>query len=90
MTLATRAAALLGRIPPAQTRDIKVRRDVPVTMPDGISLLTDRYWPRGGGSGPVIVMRSPYGRGTVWALAVAEASLAPKTARIPPGAKACV
>ena len=69
MTLATRAAALLGRIPPAQTRDIKVRRDVPVTMPDGISLLTDRYWPRGGGSGPVIVMRSPYGRGTVWALA---------------------
>jgi putative CocE/NonD family hydrolase len=69
MTLTTRAAALLGRIPPAQTRDIKVRRDVPVTMPDGISLLTDRYWPRGGGSEPVIVMRSPYGRGTVWALA---------------------
>jgi hypothetical protein len=37
-------------------------------MPDGITLLTDRYWPRGGGGEPVIVMRSPYGRGTVWAL----------------------
>ena len=38
-------------------------------MPDGERLLTDRYWPRGAARQPVIVLRSPYGRGSVWALA---------------------
>src|ERR1022692_2327719 len=69
MSFATRAAAVLARIPPAHTRDIAVHRDIEVTMPDGIRLLTDRYWPRGNGGEPVIVMRSPYGRNAVWALA---------------------
>jgi uncharacterized protein len=69
MSLATRAAALLGHLPPAQTRDIAVRRDIALPMRDGVALLTDRYWPRGGGREPVIVMRSPYGRDSVWALA---------------------
>jgi putative CocE/NonD family hydrolase len=69
MSFATRAAAVLARIPPAHTRDVAVRRDMEVTMPDGIRLLTDRYWPRGNGGDPVIVMRSPYGRNAVWALA---------------------
>jgi hypothetical protein len=69
MSFATRAAAVLARIPPAHTRDIAVHRDIEVTMPDGIRLLTDRYWPRGNGGDPVIVMRSPYGRNAVWALA---------------------
>ena len=38
-------------------------------MPDGTCLLTDRYSPRGHGGEPVILMRSPYGRTSVWALA---------------------
>ena len=69
MSLATRTAELLARIPPAHTRAIEVRHDIAVVMPDGTTLLTDRYWPPGDGGEPVIVMRSPYGRGTVWALA---------------------
>jgi putative CocE/NonD family hydrolase len=69
MSFVTRAAAVLARIPPAHTRDVAVQRDIEVTMPDGIRLHTDRYWPRGTGGEPVIVMRSPYGRNAVWALA---------------------
>ena len=69
MSLATRAAAILARIPPARTHDVAVRRDIEVAMPDGTCLLTDRYWPRGHGGEPVILMRSPYGRTSVWALA---------------------
>jgi putative CocE/NonD family hydrolase len=69
MSLVTRAAAALARIPPAGTHDVAVRRDIEVAMPDGTCLLTDRYWPRGNGGEPVIVMRSPYGRTAVWALA---------------------
>jgi putative CocE/NonD family hydrolase len=69
MSLVTRAAATLARIPPAETHDVAVQRDIEVAMPDGTCLLTDRYWPRGNGGEPVIVMRSPYGRTAVWALA---------------------
>jgi len=68
MSFATRAAATFARLPPARTHDVAVRRDIEVTMPDGTRLLTDRYWARGNGGEPVIVMRSPYGRGAVWAL----------------------
>jgi len=32
-------------------------------MSDKIDLLTDRYYPRGGECLPVILIRSPYGRG---------------------------
>lgn len=32
-------------------------------MSDGVELLTDRYYPRGGERLPVILIRSPYGRG---------------------------
>ena len=48
-------------------------------MPDGVTLLTDRYWARGRGREPVILMRSPYGRDSLWALAAA----ALRRARLP-------
>ena len=68
MSLATRAVELLTRIPPAQTRAVTVRRDLEVTMADGVTLLADRYRARGKGTEPIILMRSPYGRGGVWGL----------------------
>ncbi len=68
MSLATRAVALLTRIPPAQTRAVTVRRDLEVTMADGVTLLADRYRARGNGTEPIILMRSPYGRGGVWGI----------------------
>jgi putative CocE/NonD family hydrolase len=68
MSLASRAVELLARIPPANTRAVTVRRDIEVTMPDGITLLADRYRPREDGTQPIILMRSPYGRTGIWAL----------------------
>jgi hypothetical protein len=45
-----------------------VQRDLAITMPDGATLLADRYRARDGSGDPVILMRSPYGRSGVWAL----------------------
>lgn len=43
-----------------------LRRDVPVPMPDGIVLLGDHYRPaRNDAPMPVVLMRSPYGRGGI-------------------------
>jgi uncharacterized protein len=68
MSLATRAVTLLARIPPAETRSVTIRRDLEITMPDGVTLLADRYRARANGTEPVVLMRSPYGRGRIWAL----------------------
>ncbi len=68
MSLASRAVEFLARIPPSHTRAVAIRRDIEVVMPDGVPLRTDRYWGRGDGVQPIIVMRSPYGRTGIWAL----------------------
>jgi putative CocE/NonD family hydrolase len=68
MTLASRLAERLGHLPPARTRAVRVRRDIEVVMPDGVTLLADRYRSGASGTEPIILMRSPYGRGNVWAL----------------------
>ncbi|WP_433478477.1 CocE/NonD family hydrolase [Spirillospora sp. CA-142024] len=39
-----------------------VERDLPVTMPDGVTLLADRYVPAGVERPPTILVRTPYGR----------------------------
>jgi uncharacterized protein len=62
VTLASRMLAAMMKTEPATTRDIDVRRDVPVRAPDGTPLLTDIYLARPGRPLPVILMRSPYGR----------------------------
>lgn len=68
MSLTSRAAELLARVPPAQTRAVLVRRDIEIPMPDGVTLVADLHRPRGFGARPVILMRSPYGRTGVWGL----------------------
>ena len=62
MTLATRVLARLLELPPAETQDVLVEKDLAVPMPDGVSLLADHYAPRGGGTLPTLLVRSPYGR----------------------------
>src|SRR6476660_2402329 len=49
-------------LPPAESRDIVVERDLQVPMHDGAVLLADRYSPRGSGPMPTVLVRSPYGR----------------------------
>jgi putative CocE/NonD family hydrolase len=56
----------LGLDPPL-TRDLLVERDLPVPMPDGVVLLADRWAPRAGGDSlPVVLIRTPYGRGAMF------------------------
>ncbi|MFI6478339.1 CocE/NonD family hydrolase [Nonomuraea sp. NPDC050663] len=41
---------------------VRLQRDLPVPMPDGVVLLADRYIPVGAERPPTILIRSPYGR----------------------------
>jgi uncharacterized protein len=61
------AAKALG-LPPRQTRRIAVERDMPVTMRDGVVLRADRHHASGQSQGPVVLMRSPYGRGALFGM----------------------
>ncbi|WP_437290981.1 CocE/NonD family hydrolase [Sorangium sp. So ce406] len=62
MTVVSRIFERLLDLPPAETRDIVVERDLPVPMPDGVTLLADHYRPRIGPKRPTILVRTPYGR----------------------------
>ena len=62
MSIISRLARWILKLPPAETYDLVLERDIKVPMPDGINLLADRYYPRKGGKYPLILVRSPYGR----------------------------
>jgi uncharacterized protein len=67
MTLTSRFFERAMDLPPAQTRNVDVQRDLRVPMPDGVTLLADRYAPAGAlqarqGQPPLILVRCPYGR----------------------------
>ncbi|MGS2615172.1 CocE/NonD family hydrolase [Micromonospora sp. LZ34] len=60
--LATRVATAVLRLPAARTRRVTLTRDVPVRVRDGVALRTDHYAPDLPGA-PVVLIRTPYGRG---------------------------
>jgi putative CocE/NonD family hydrolase len=64
MSFGSRIAGALAKLPPAATRDVSVERDLAAKMPDGATLLADRWYPTipGGSTPPTVLMRSPYGR----------------------------
>ena len=66
MALVSRAFGTFLKLPPALTRDVAVHRDVKVTAPDGVALLTDLYLARPAGPLPTILIRCPYGRRNPW------------------------
>jgi putative CocE/NonD family hydrolase len=68
MTVISRFVGLIARLPPAESHDVAVDRNIPISMPDGVVLLADRHYPRRGGNRPTILVRSPYGRAAVWGL----------------------
>src|SRR5260221_12712357 len=41
---------------------IRLERDVPCPMSDGIELVSDHYYPPGASPHPTLLMRQPYGR----------------------------
>ena len=64
MTIPSWLAAKAAKLPPAQTHDVSVERDLITKMPDGAALLADRWYPTNQGTTtpPVVLLRSPYGR----------------------------
>jgi putative CocE/NonD family hydrolase len=69
MSLVSHLLERVAHLPPPQTRAISVRRNIEIRMPDGVTLLADRYRARHDGTQPVILMRSPYGRDGIQAFA---------------------
>ncbi len=74
----SRFLANMMKLPPVESRAIKVERDLKVPMGDGVVLLADRYIPASGG-GPLVLVRCPYGRknmfGTLFGTIFAERGL---------------
>src|SRR5947207_14106127 len=62
MSITSRLVSRWMHLPPAQTQDIVVTRNIPVPMPDGVTLLADHYASRNGIRQPTILIRTPYGR----------------------------
>jgi len=69
MSLVSHLLERAAHLPPPRTRAITIRRNLAIRMPDGVTLLADRYRARHDGTEPVILIRSPYGRGGIHALA---------------------
>jgi putative CocE/NonD family hydrolase len=78
VSVASRFLANVMKLPPAESRAIKVERDLKIPMPDGVVLLADRYIPASG-EGPLVLIRCPYGRkntfGTLFGTVFAERGL---------------
>src|SRR5260221_1862307 len=66
MSFTSRLVSRLMHLPPAQSHDIAMTRDIPIPMPDGVVLLADHYAPRGGSKLPTLLVRSPYGRKSIF------------------------
>src|SRR5689334_24889971 len=72
MTLLSRFMSRMAHLPPAETYDVLVERDLKVTMPDGVVLLADRYAPRGVDKPLLLLVRSPYGRRGIFGMAYGQ------------------
>lgn len=61
---ASRALAQAARLRPPDTEDVDVERDLPMLAEPGVTLLADRWYPKGVDPKglPIVLMRSPYGR----------------------------
>lgn len=62
MSLVSRLVGRVFQLPPADTYNVAVERDLKVPMPDGVNLLADHYYPRERDRLATLLVRSPYGR----------------------------
>jgi putative CocE/NonD family hydrolase len=72
MSFTSRIIGKLDKLPPARTHDIELIEDIEIKMPDGISLLADRYIPRQIQNPPLLLCRTPYGRKGLYGVLFAE------------------
>lgn len=69
MSLVSRFFGRLWRLPAPQTHDIAIET-VRIPLRDGAELVADRYYARSGRPQPTLLMRSCYGRGSLFKLIV--------------------
>lgn len=72
LSILGRVITQLFKLPPAETHNVIVDRDLRVPMRDGIVLLADHYHTRRRRNAPTILVRSPYGRAGIFALVFAR------------------
>ena len=56
------------KLPPRLTADLTTTKAVPIPVRDGVELRADIIAPSGSARGPVVLMRSPYGRNPMFAI----------------------
>ncbi|MBU7018872.1 MAG: CocE/NonD family hydrolase [Theionarchaea archaeon] len=69
MSITSRIMAGMYKLPPAETHDIVIDKNLEVPMPDGVVLRANRYYPRHLQNLPTLLVRTPYGRtrlGLIW------------------------
>jgi uncharacterized protein len=66
MSITTRIIGHLWHLPAPTCHDICEQQEVRAPMRDGVELMMDRYHPREGENLPVVLIRSPYGRGDIF------------------------
>ena len=65
MTVWSRIAASVVKLPPPRTTAVSVERGLTAKMPDGVELVADRWYPThpmAGGEPATVLIRTPYGR----------------------------
>lgn len=62
VTILSRLAGQIGKLPPRTVKDMIIEQDLHVPMPDGSKLLADRYYSPSADAQPLLLVRSPYGR----------------------------
>lgn len=60
MSLMSRMMGRMFKLPPAETYDISVERDLKIPMPDGVDLLADRYYSQSLGQRLTVLIQSIY------------------------------
>ena len=68
MSLLSLATALASRLPARRSAKVRVERSLSVPMRDGVRLQADRWFAPDLEPGPVVLVRSPYGRGASFSL----------------------
>jgi putative CocE/NonD family hydrolase len=63
LSLLSWAVARATKLEKPLSRKLRIERDLRVPMADGVELLADRYAPEEGDGLPVVLIRTPYGRG---------------------------
>jgi putative CocE/NonD family hydrolase len=72
LPILSRVLTRLFKLPPAETYNVVVDRNLRVPMQDGTVLLADHYYTPNRRTAPTILVRSPYGRAGVFALVFAR------------------